>query len=57
MNKYRVYASYVVELYYDLEAESTEDAYDKAYHVDGGDYTRIENNDGGWQIERVEELK
>jgi len=56
MKKYRVYASYVVELYYDLEAESTDDAYDKAYHVDGGDYTR-KDNDSDWQIDRVEEIK
>ena len=54
MNKYRVYASYVVELYYDLEAESKDDAYDKAYHIDGGDYTRTDN-DGDWQIDRIEE--
>ena len=54
MNKYRVYASYVVEVYYDLEAESKEDAYDKAYHIDGGDYTPTENNDG-WQIDRIED--
>jgi hypothetical protein len=54
MKKYRVYASYVVELYYDLEAESKDDAYDKAYHIDGGDYTRTDN-DGDWQIDRIEE--
>jgi hypothetical protein len=54
MNKYRVYASYVVELYVDVEAESIDDAYDVAYNIDGGDYTRTENNDD-WQIDRIEE--
>jgi len=56
MNKYRVYASYVVELYYDLEAESTDDAYDRAYHIDSADYTRTDIEDG-WQIDRIEEIK
>lgn len=55
MKKYRVYASYVVELYYDIEAEDSTDAIEKAYLVDGGDYTV--NNEDGWQIDRAEELK
>jgi hypothetical protein len=55
MNKYRVYASYVVELYVDVEAESIDEAYDKAYNIDGNDYTRTENN-GDWQIDRIEEV-
>ena len=54
MKKYRVFACYVVELYHDLEAESVEDAYDKAYHVDGSEYTVC--NEDGWQIDRIEEL-
>ena len=54
MNKYRVYASYVVELYVDVEAESIDDAYDKAYNIDGGDYIRT-GNDNDWQIDRIEE--
>jgi hypothetical protein len=56
MNKYRVYASYVVELYVDVEAESIDDAYDVAYNIDGGDYTR-KDNDSDWQIDRIEEIK
>lgn len=56
MNKYRVYATYVVEVYCDVEAESIDDAYDVAYHIDGGDYTPTKNNDD-WQIDRIEELK
>ena len=56
MKTYRVFASYVVELYHDVEAESVEDAYDKAYYIDGGDYTRMQDNDGGWQIDGVQEL-
>tara|TARA_R110000868_G_scaffold286242_2_gene546683 strand:- start:586 stop:759 length:174 start_codon:yes stop_codon:yes gene_type:complete len=55
MNKYRVYATYVVEVYCDVEAESVDDAYDVAYNIDGGDYTRTENNDD-WQIDRIEEV-
>jgi hypothetical protein len=54
MKTYRIYASYVVECYCDIEAESKDDAWDKAYHIDGGDYTRRQDYDGGWQIDRIE---
>ena len=56
MKTYRIIASYVVECYYDIEAESKDDAWDKAYKIDGGDYTRRQDYDGDWQIERIEEL-
>jgi hypothetical protein len=55
MKTYRVIASYVVEVYCDIEAESKDDAWDKAYHIDGGDY-KPTNNDGDWQIDRIEEI-
>lgn len=54
MKKYRVYASYVVELYHDIEAESQDEAWDKVYAIDGGDYTAI--RDDNWQIDRIEEV-
>ena len=54
MNKYRVFACYVVELYHDIEADSKDEAWDKAYHIDGSDYTVC--NEDGWQIDRIEEV-
>jgi hypothetical protein len=55
MTKYRVIASYVVECYYDIEAGSKDEAWDLAYHIDGGDYTPRKDFDGDWQIDRIEE--
>ena len=54
MTKYRVFACYVVELYHDIEADSKDEAWDKAYHIDGSDYTVC--NEDGWQIDRIEEV-
>lgn len=56
MTKYRVIASYVVECYYDIEAGSKDEAWDLAYHIDGGDYTPRKDFDGDWQIDRIEEI-
>jgi hypothetical protein len=56
MKKYRVIASYVVECYCDIEAGSKDEAWDLAYHIDGGDYTPRKTVDGDWQIERIEEV-
>jgi hypothetical protein len=55
VKKYRVIASYVVEVYCDIEAESKDEAWDQAYILDGGDYMPM-NNEGGWQIDRIEEF-
>jgi hypothetical protein len=54
---YRVVASYVVECYCDIQAESKEEAWDLAYHIDGGDYRQRKNFDGDWQIERIEDAE
>jgi hypothetical protein len=56
MKTYRVIASYVVEVYCDIQAESKDDAWDKAYLIDGGDY-KPTNNDGDWQIDRIEDAE
>ncbi len=56
MKTYRVIASYVVEVYCDIQAESKDDAWDKAYHIDGGDY-KPTNNDSDWQIDRIEDAE
>jgi hypothetical protein len=56
MKTYRVIASYVVEVYCDIEAESKDEAWDKAYHLDGGDY-KPTNNGGDWQIDRIEDAQ
>lgn len=52
---YRIIASYVVECYHDVEANSLAEAWDKAYHIDGGDYTPSDNLNSDWQIDRIEE--
>lgn len=54
MKTFRVYASYVVEVYCDVEAESREDAWDNSYKIDGGDFSNPLETD--WQIERIEEV-
>jgi hypothetical protein len=56
MRTYRIYATYVVEVFHDVQAESKEYAWDKAYHIDGGDY-KPTNNDGDWQIDRIEDAE
>ena len=55
MQTYRIIASYVVECYHDVEANSLAEAWDKAYHIDGGDYTPSDNLNSDWQIDRIEE--
>ena len=55
MKKFRVIASYVVEVYCDIEAEDKDNAWDEAHKLDGGDYTPT-NGDGGWQLDRIEEI-
>jgi hypothetical protein len=53
MKTFRVYATYVVEVYCDIEAESKDDAWDKVYTLDGGDYSSPLELD--WKIDRIEE--
>lgn len=43
MKTYRVYARYTSRVYLDVEAESEEDAYDKAEQADFGDFTPQED--------------
>lgn len=49
MKTYRVYAKYVTKCYIDIEAESEEEAYEKAEEADGGDF--IQGVDRDWQSE------
>ncbi len=53
---YRVVASQLVYHECYVEADNEEDAWDKAYHIDGGDY-KPTNNDGDWQIDRIEDAE
>ena len=55
MKKYRVIATYVVEVACDIEAESKDEAWDVAYKLDGSDY-KPTNNNNDWQIDRIEEV-
>lgn len=47
--KYRVFATYSVALYADIEANSSEEAFDKALDMDGADF--VECSLGDWHIE------
>ena len=49
MKKYRVYAKYVTRCYLDVEANSEEEAYEKAEEADGGDFEMGVDRD--WQSE------
>lgn len=57
MKTYRVVASYVVECYCDIQAESKDDAWDKVHMLDGSDFTPRKDFDGDWQIDRIEEAE
>lgn len=55
MAKYRVYANYTVELYADIEADSSQEAYEIARDMDGSDFTECDYL-GDWHIESDPEL-
>jgi hypothetical protein len=45
MAKFKVYASYIVYLELELEAENLEAAYQAAYQADGADFKRVDESD------------
>ena len=47
--KFRVYATYSVCLYADIEAEDSQDAWEKAIDLDGSNF--VECSLGDWTIE------
>jgi hypothetical protein len=55
MKTYRVIASYVVEVYCDIEAESKDEAWDSVYKLDVGDFSNPSELD--WQIDRIEDAE
>jgi hypothetical protein len=55
MNTYRVYATYVVQVSCDIEAESKDEAWDSVYKLDGGDFSNPSELD--WQIDRIEDIE
>jgi hypothetical protein len=55
MKTYRVYATYVVEVFHDVQAESKEEAWDSVYKLDGGDFSNPSELD--WQIDRIEDAE
>jgi hypothetical protein len=58
MKTYRVYATYVVEVFHDVQAESKEDAWDKTYSIDCNAYTINQDYEGDdWQIDRIEDIE
>ena len=59
MATYRVYAKYTNYCYIDVEAESEEDAYEKANEIDGGDFISDDEKEAyndTWDLYDCEEL-
>ena len=56
MKKYIVTAETVQELYTIIEANSEEEAMQKAKEVDGGEFTDRDGEYGSWDIIRAVEL-
>ena len=57
MAKFRVEASYRVNLILDIEAETLDDAWKIGLAADGGDFTRLPNSDSDWEINDVTEME
>ena len=58
MKQYRVYAEYTSRCYVDVEANSEEEAKDKAAEIDGGEFISCEGLDDvyDWEITEAEEV-
>ena len=52
MKKYSIKASYITYVQADIEAESEQEAWDKAKELDGGDFYETEYPDD-WSIDEV----
>ena len=55
MPQFRINASYRVNLVLDIEAESLDDAWDKARDADGCDFTPLGESD--WEINDVTDME
>jgi len=57
--KFRVWYKSTDYLYVDIEAENEEEAKEKAYNTDGGDFTADYgvNNVCGWDFDKVEDME
>lgn len=55
MPKYKVWASYRVNLSLDVEAESRDDAWKIAREADGATFTPVNNSD--WEINDVTDME
>lgn len=55
MAKYRVWAECVSDVYLDVEADSKEEAYEKAQDTDGGCFIE-DPTGGGWKLTDVVKL-
>ena len=56
MKTYRVYARYTNHCYVDVEANSEEEAYDKASEIDGGDFINYDAMDDSQELYDCEEV-
>jgi hypothetical protein len=57
MPKFRIHASYRVNLVLDIEAETIDDAWQIGWDADGGDFTRLPDSDSDWEINDVEQVQ
>jgi hypothetical protein len=57
MAKFRIHASYRVNLVLDIEADTLDDAWGIANNADGGDFTRLPDSDSDWEINDVAEVQ
>lgn len=57
MAKFRIYASYRVNLILDIEAENLDDAWDMARDADGADFKRLPDSDSDWEINDVTDME
>ena len=59
MKTYRVYARYTSYCYIDVEAESEDNAYEKASEIDSGEFVTDDEKNyyyGSWNLYDCEEL-
>jgi hypothetical protein len=57
MAKFKIYASYRVNLELDIDAENIDDAWQIAWDANGADFKRLPDSDSDWEINDIAEVK
>ena len=57
MPKFRVYASYRINLVLDIEAATIDEAWIEALAADGADFKRLLDSDSDWEINDVVQVQ